>query len=454
MNKLIIILYVSCIMYHCDFSSAIKVDPQVEDAVSESEISSMFNPEYLNILKTWNILTDEDKNIFFSDKSYIGYIFHDLSLYNYLNNSTNTEVFLSMFRYISSEYTLQDGRFISPGYIVDADTNKWHRVQFARDNLLLYTTYEYSQYIEVLSFVEEQVSLWILLTERRLRDGYFQFPVSVNVSTNINNYSLVPNHSLEYALLLSQLYFESKSIFFQDSLIKDIIDNEIGAALSLIEVNGAWALAETRPNVYDTNYAGYASSLLYYLCHLWNENAYRTSLKSVGKWLFEYWPMDHPWNIKSDWPNYLKDRFYSYNLIGRIPAFYASNVLLESNLEWIDNIYNEFPDSRKNIVIRWYNYRTIPLEYLSKETIYRGLRPLPPKIIQEDGIIKIIGRDIKSVVVDDSVVYNGDHLNNLGSAEIIAYANNDNVQTVYKLDSTEISRDYVIKVIDNNNSIF
>ena len=330
---------------------------------------------------------------FFRAESYCGYLFRDIGLVYYLSKSETISLARldDILTFICSNFTYKNRLMITAN-------NFWYRDALARDGRLLLEAYKYTGLKSILHMVEDQVNLWINTVPRKEHNGHLVFPYGLDSEDNILAYTFNSNQNLVIACLFSDLYWNEDSQFYKNSVFKNIVYNEINAALSLQYPDGSLALAEHRPLVLDSNYGGYSASLLFLCCLLWQETPWIDALKKMGQWLYHDFPMNHPWNLREDFPNFAQERFYSSNLLGRIPAFYITGVSEEYAHEWIDFTKAKFPDENLYLDLRFFNSK-IPPSYWIKgyDDIFSKIDPPTINFIEDRNIINIFGRIIYKI---------------------------------------------------------
>jgi len=349
--SLIIVTWCMILFSNCD-----KEDHDIlETAVVDL---TRFDKNILNFTS----LTEQEKIIIIDNSNkYLGYLVRDIAqLYFVTKEVKYKELSKDIFSFIITNYKYNN--IIQSKHY--RELNAWYRDQFARDNFLLYETYHYTNDHFILREIEEQVKKWMIMNKREYHNGFYIYSYGYNLETNETySYEIDPNQNLEIALLFSYLYYDSNSIYFKDPLFKNIIFNETNASLSLMDNSGALPIREYKNDVKDSNYGGYASSILYRVNELWQNDQWSTSLKLIGQWLYEEFPKEHPWNTIDDYPNWDRDRHTLYNLIGRVPAFYAFGVDSKYVKTWLKFANNKFPKSNMSLETRWLFYKSIPKSY-------------------------------------------------------------------------------------------
>ncbi len=230
------------------------------------------------------------------------------------------------------------------------------------------------------------------------------FPYGIEVSTlSPQSYEINPNQNLAVARLFSSLYFDPGSVYFKYDLFRDITFNEVEAALSLQNSDGSLILREGLPLVLDSNYGGLTSVFLYDIAQMWGNEKWASSLKKIGLWLYNDFPMSHPWNTQEDAPNWRADRFSSYNLVGRLLAFYVADVGSDYSKDWSKFIKLQFPNDNLRLETRWMVYLAIPRDYFLSEEVNFNLS-IKVYISDYDNTIHI------SIVAENTSNYN-EHVN-------------------------------------------
>lgn len=360
-TTLLSFIIVTCSIFF--YSSCEKEDPlSYCDTVSYCNIVEVQLSRYdKNILNFTSLTDQEKKNIINNSNKYLGYLVRDIAqLYFVTKDSKYKKLSKDIFLFIISNY--KHNNIIQSKHYRELDS--WYRDQFARDNFLLYESYYYTKDHFFLTEIEEQIKKWMIVNKRKYHNGYNVYSYGYNLKTNETySYEIDPNQNLEIALLFSYLYYDSNSTYFKDPLFKNIIFSEVNAALSLMDKSGALSIREYKKEVKDSNYGTYASSILYRLNELWLNDDWNRNLKLLGKWLYEEFPKEHPWNTIDDYPNYDRDRHNLYNLIGRIPAFYAFGVDSKYVKNWLIFAQEKFPESNMGLETRWLFYKSIPKSY-------------------------------------------------------------------------------------------
>lgn len=256
--------------------------------------------------------------------------------------------------------------------------------------------------------------------------------------------------------MFSELYWCEESSFYKSPELKDIVYNEVNAALSMMQPDGRLSLAEHLPLVYDSNYGGYTSNILYAICQLWNNEDWIESLKKIGMWLYTAFPKEHPWNVKEDYPNYRADRFYVGNLTGRIPAFYACGVSSESACDWSEFIKSKFPEDCFNLEIIGISVKSLPPSfYLRNADDAKFYTLIPPSIIV-DQEVRIISRHVGAIYL------NGVRMDMEDGSFFANFCSGVNKIRIYVDDTFFFEKDIIVKqagnikirIIDDKHSLF
>lgn len=346
--------------------------------------------------ENWDIKQDSIKTKYISEYYYWGYFIRDLGLIYHFNHDEKAKrIAREVLNILQEKCTYQN--------VITCEVNhNWFRDDFARNQRLLFEAYQYFGERTYLEVIEKQVLLWFDKVPRSYHNAFKIFPYGIKFNGETFESAIDPNQNLILAWLFSELYFCRESSFYKSSKLKEIIMNEVDATLSLQLPTGELPLAETYPLVFDSNYGGYSSGILYNICHYWNIPKWNKALCKMGEWLYSAFPMSHPWNVKEDFPNYVKDRFYASNLLERIPAFYAAGIPEEYVHAWVDFVVTMFPETDKLIPIKFYQKRTLPSSYLvkgyGKEIGYDV-----PLVIEKEGKIMIIWREVTEVRIGKDV---------------------------------------------------
>lgn len=360
------------------------------------EIIDYIDSEHVKVFRNWDTMSQDCKNESFSKYHYWGYFLRDMGLIYHFSYDDKARRIADSALNIILENCKYDGRIIPHG--VD---HKWNRDTFARNMRLLFEAYTYLNNKFYLDIIDNQVSLWFKDVPRKYHNGFYIFPYGIKADNSTDSYDIDPNQNLMLAWLFSELYYCEESVFYKNNMLKDAVYNEVEAALSLQLSTGELSLAESFPLVYDSNYGGYSSGILYNICQLWDNSMWNDALVMMGEWLYSSFPMEHPWNTKEDFPNYVKDRFYASNLLERIPAFYAAGVSEEYVYSWIHFVISKFPESEKLIPFKFYQKKTLPSSFIlkdyTKEVGYDW-----PSIIIHDSKITILWREIAYVRIQDT----------------------------------------------------
>lgn len=345
-----------------------EVDYSLELAASEVARISHY-------IEIYNQLTTIEKlEILDVDPAYNMYVIRDLSRAYWLSKDDNyRNIAIDLFDVYSKKRN-KDGFLRSKFY---SDMDKWYRDPFARDNFLLLQSYGYLNHKPLLDSVESQVQLWLDLVKRNDRNGVMVFPYGIDTdSMETLSYQINPNQNIALARLFSELYFLKDSKFFKREDFKDIVFNEISAMTNLLNKDGSLPLAEHRLKVLDTNYAGYAADMLSYISQQWG-GIWDEHVSNIGGWLYEAWPMEHPWNTKQDYPGTVTENFTGYNLIARLPAFYYGKVDSQYAKNWVAFSKAKFPDQDLRLETRWMEHQSLPVSYYLDYDLFFDL---PPKV--------------------------------------------------------------------------
>ncbi len=360
------ILFLVCIFLYINNDTDKEV---TNDNFILNEISRLDLNDYAN--KT----TYEKIDILESDGRFNSYVIRDIARYYFLTKDVKyKEIALDLFDIYVKNFKVNG--ILQPDYF--SQQKYWYRDTFTREMFLLVQSYEYLDSDNILREVEEQVNLWMKMIDRREHNGFLLYPYGINLKNfETEPYEINPNQNLAVARLFSTLYFNPKSIFFKNFEFKNIVFNEVNAALSLVNPDGSIPLRENLPYVFDSNYAGLATTFLYNIVQMWAlEDTWKKDLQKIGLWIYKKYPMSHPWNTPEDFPNFRAERFYAYNLIGRLVSFYYSGVSSEYARSWVEFIKNKFPEENLRMETRWMEYRDIPRSYyLSSDFNFN----LPPK---------------------------------------------------------------------------
>lgn len=392
--RLILLFYVFVLTF-CSKDDEPKENLPHGIIISESEALSYIEDKYTDIYCDWYILSENEKRNFFDAESYLGYFIRDISLVYLLTKQESAkQVVEDAFQFICTNYKT-DGR------IIPAWTSQWLRDVFGRDCRLFYEAYQYTKSEKILIEIENQVNLWVLDIKRDSHNGFLIFRPGVDENGMYFQSNIDPNQNMVLAWLFSELYWCEESSFYKRQEFKDIVFNEVNAALSLQREDGALSLAEHLPAVYDSNYGGYTSSILYNICQMWGVPEWIEALKRMGLWLYVSFPMSHPWNEKSDYPNWAADRFYASNLLGRMSAFYAAGI--ESNYAhaWVSFIKEKFSIHDRNLVLRDFCTRSFPRSYFIEGFNDRKFDFIDEPLFFIGDDIRIVGRNIDGLCIND-----------------------------------------------------
>lgn len=394
--KLIKVLFLCCFCVACSKDDNNQEESIYQTVISEKEALSYIDDKYLDVYYNWTILSQNEKRFFFDKENYLGYFIRDISLVYVLTKQESVkQVVEEAFQFVCTNYKT-DGR------IIPAWSTQWLRDVFGRDCRLFYEAYQNTKSKLILAELENQVDLWISCIKRVNHNGHYIFLPGIDGHGKFFQQNIDPNQNMVLAWLFSELYWCEESCFYKRQEFRDIVFNEVNAALSLQRVDGALSLAEHLPDVYDSNYGGYTSSILYNICQMWNMPEWINALKRMGKWLYEAFPMDHPWNEKSDYPNWVVDRFYASNLLGRIPAFFAAGVDREFLYQWVSFAKEKFSISDRNLILRDFCIRSLPRSYFIKgfdDSKFDFIDE--PRVLIDDDNIRIIGRNVDKLYVND-----------------------------------------------------
>ncbi len=440
--KFFLVYLIIFTLYGCDNQKDIESTEVLENKlqIASSEISRLSIKKYDNFTK------EEKIKVLESDRRFNGYIIRDLSRAYFLTKDEEYKNIANDLFNIYKESFEVNGILQSQYF---HNQGSWYRDTFTREMNLLYQSYLYLNNKDILSTIEEQISLWLVKVKRDLHNEYIIFPYGINlIKDELHIYEINPNQNLAIARLFSNLYFERNSKFFKNQLFKEIIINEVNAALSLQNENGSLPLREELPLVLDSNYGGFASTMLYDIVQMWPNKVWIKKLKKIGRWLYNDFPMNHPWNMKEDYPNYRQDRFYAYNLISRLSSFYIADIDSTYAKEWVLFIQEKFPNDNLRFETRWIESLSIPRSYyLDNEIIFN----IKPKVyISDDNthiFINIIGESISSY----EILLNGEHFNNESLTPLTNEVNT--LKVLYKQYDKDYSYLEVLKDSNNKNII-
>lgn len=104
----------------------------------------------------------------------------------------------------------------------------------------------------------------------------------------LSSIEIDPNQQAFIGLAMTLLYHDENSIYFHDSKMKILALNQLEAALTLKQPNGALPLAESRLNELDTRYGHLALMLVYCSNQFWNNTQIDHVLKDSVKWVTAY----------------------------------------------------------------------------------------------------------------------------------------------------------------------
>ncbi|WP_338781659.1 hypothetical protein [Metabacillus sp. FJAT-52054] len=367
-------------------------------------------PKLTELKTNWAVLSEGEKKEFIrkdpwtlaGNTKYLGYLPKHLGFLYHLTGEQDYKKMVQDMLPLYERYYFKKGRFQSPEY---QNTGWWYRDQFARDGRGLLEAYQYTQLPEVLRFVDSQAEKWIQQVPRGRNLGFTVFPYGISDKGETGPLEINPNQNLQVASLFSELYWEPKSRFYQSPLAKDIVMNEVGAVLALQKKNGSLPLTQNLPLVEDTNYGGYSGNMLYQLAQVWGNEKWMKADVEIGKWLYNEYTMEHPWNTPADAPNYAIDRIGSFNLISRVQPFYAAGIPDEKVQAWIQFSETRFPNEKLYLMERWYISQSVPRDYLDKNITRKN--QLPPKLYTEAADRTVSARmiaeeitDVKITVVD------------------------------------------------------
>ncbi len=362
-----------------------------------SEIKAYFDPEYIAFIDSKLGGYEIDYKSYFDKISYFGYIVRDCALiYHFTGEDKFKKICVEIVRYIKENYTVD-------GFLLPKTTNGyWNRDIFARTLRLYYEAYEYTCETEILTIIDNQIAEWIAHVPRKYHNGYNIFPYGLDPQKQPLDYEIDPNQNLVIAWLFSSVYFCKESRFFKDELLQNIVYEETNAAISLTTAAGELPLCERYVNCYDSNYGGYSATILYCVAQLWGNRQWIDVIKRWGNWLYTSFPVNHPWNTKEDWPNWVKDRHYASNLAERIPAFYLSGVSKQYNWNWVSNIIQLFPDYDRYLYLKFYGLKTIPTSYLKSS--YKNLYGFDnPTVTEVDKTLRVIWRNVESIKIRNAI---------------------------------------------------
>jgi hypothetical protein len=313
---------------------------------------------------------------------------------------------------------------------------------------------------DILREVESQISLWLELVDRKEHNGYKVFPYGIRINDGeLQSYEINPNQNLAIARLFSNLYFEPKSLYFKSDLFKDIVLNEVNAALSLQDENGALKLREGLPLVYDSNYGGLASTMLYDIVQMWPFDKWIIPLKKIGTWLYRDFPIERPWNVEEDFPDWRQDRFTSYNLISRLLSFYVAGVETKYVQKWVVFIHKTFPDVNLRLEARWMEMLSFPRAYYLEKEVEFYLKPKVYISSDEQHLfINIIGEKIGGYKVylnelELDIDENNLTFSNVTNNYTIVYSSYDKQYSHKETITSDSNKLIIINVIDKDNKI-
>lgn len=380
--------------------------------------------EYIDNYYIWN---ESEKKSFFDKIHYFGYIIRDLALLYRLTNQEHLKLLcLETIQYISQNYSFS-------GKIIPLSANgAWFRDTFARTIRLQYEAYEYLREPYILDVIEYQVKKWIESVPRKYHNGYNIFPYGIDKTGNSLVYEIDPNQNLVLAWLFTELYFCKESKFYKNPLFQDIVKEEVNAALSLMTSSGELPLSESYIKCFDSNYGGYSSTILYGIAQIWGKDEWIMAIKKMGNWLYSSFPINHPWNMKDDYPNWVKDRHYPSNLAERIPAFYLSGIEIDYNRKWVDNIIRLFPEYDNQLELKFFGLKSIPPKYCNES--YLDLVGYDePKIALINNSVRIIWRDINIIQVNNKTYNIKSRIDVIGfpNTKITIYENMTNRSYTY-----------------------
>ncbi len=362
-----------------------------EATIPYYDIVNHIDKGYINLYQNWDLYSYEEKVKYFSEFIYYGYFLRDMGLIYHFSYDEKAKSVAKQALNIVVQECKYNGRIITR-----LDKN-WFRDDFGRNMRLLFEAYGYLNERSFLNIIEEQVTLWFEEVPQENHLGFKIFPYGIKKNNEVWYCAIDPNQNLILAWLFSELYFCEESLFYHSEILKEAVYNEVEAALSIQLPTGELPLAETYPLVYDSNYGGYSSGILYNICQLWDNPDWNDALGRMGKWLYMAFPMAHPWNVKEDYPNYVQDRFYASNLLERIPAFYAAGISEAYVHEWIQFVISKFPDSKYLLPFKFYSKKSLPSSYVIKgfksEMGYDA-----PKIAFRDSKLIVIWRDVAEII--------------------------------------------------------
>ena len=97
---------------------------------------------------------------------------------------------------------------------------------------MFYEAYSYTHTPEILIEVEQQLELWCREVKRDWHNGFLVFPYGMDPEDTYYDYLIDPNQNIVIAWLCSELYWCSESRFYKSAELRNIVYNEVGAALS------------------------------------------------------------------------------------------------------------------------------------------------------------------------------------------------------------------------------
>ena len=413
--------------------------------ISVDEALRMIQDKYKNAYLDYQFTFDYISN-FYEKESYLGYFVRDIAVVYQLTGDEKAKMIVDhAFRFICSQFKYK-------GRIIPLFANKsWNRDAFARDCRLFYEAYSYTHTPEILIEVEQQLELWCREVKRDWHNGFLVFPYGMDPEDTYYDYLIDPNQNIVIAWLCSELYWCSESRFYKSAELRNIVYNEVGAALSLMDASGRLSLAEHLPLVFDSNYGGDTSTMLYAICQFWNEPVWIEAVRKMGNWLYTEFPQSHPWNTKEDYPNYSQDRFYPSNLTGRIPAFYAAGVDSGYTQNWIHFVEYKFPHEELKLELLTFNLKSLPSSYYLKNQNKKLFYTLIEPLILLDEEIRIVGRYVGHISVNEEIVNESVFLKK-GKNHLKVYVTEDFY--FEKIIEMEDSCHMNVKIIDENHSLF